>query len=164
MSLTNKVYGRFVENLLKAAIPDLSSAGTNVRVSLMHTDAAKCVGATGFSFDQAHDNWGQLSDWEVSDSVFTDYVRQTLGTKYVTYDGTGKRVTVFGANKTSFGAEVTIDATHAVVWYDSATPATSKLICCVAFGEEKSSVAGKFELKWDSGETDGDIVEVEVAA
>jgi hypothetical protein len=151
MSITSKLYGPAIKNIMKGNIPDLSDPGTTIKVALMKSP---------FSFNQNHENWGQIKANECDD---TDYTAGgfTLTDKVVSYSN---RVTTFDttANPKTFQwtAEGNITATHAVIYHVGDSDATSYLLCCIDFGGAQSSFAGKFEITFH---TDG-IFKVTVSA
>jgi hypothetical protein len=139
LALTAKLYGPLFENLKAGAIGDLSVIGTVVKCALL---------ADTYTFDQAHDNWNQISTHEIADA---DYAAQTLASKTVTFDSVGKRATTFDAANVSFGSEVTISARYAVLYDDTpAAAADKKLFVCIDFDEQKSSTSAKFEINWNA--------------
>jgi len=141
MAVTHKMYGPFFENLMKGNIPDLTDAGTTVKVALMYED-----GGTPFSFDQDHDNWDDVKAFECDDADYTPGGEE-ITDKQINYES---RVTTFdsGADpkEVEFTAEGDIKATHAVIYLDEAADADSKLISCIDFGGERESVQGAFRI------------------
>lgn len=138
MAIT-KIYGPYFQNLQKGLIPDLSSAGTPIKVALM---------ASPFAFNQDHATMDQVRANECADADYPGAVEIT--NKTVTYSGL-KTVfdTTLDPKKTLFTSSGTITATHAVIFYDSGVDATSPLICCVDFEGEQASVDGEFSITWD---------------
>lgn len=155
MSVTHKMYGPFFENLMKGNVPDLSDAGTTIKVALMRDDGA--TSPTTFTFNQDHDNWEDVMTYECDDDDYENeggtgagIGGQEILLKSVTY---ADRVTTFDTTsdpkKAVFTAEGDITATHAVIYLEEATDAASKLISCIDFGGERESVQGEFSITWD---------------
>ncbi len=163
MAVTHKMYGRFYENLMKGDIPDLTASGTTIKCALMYQNATE----TAFTFNQNHDNWEDVSDFECDDSDYVNEGGSTLGIggqeileKDISYSS---RVTTFDTvaspKNTVFTTEGTIKATHAVIYYDTGVDPTSKLISCIDFDGEREAVEGEYRITWD----DAGIFRVTVA-
>ncbi len=142
-----RVYGRFLENLLRARIYDLNSSGTEVSVYLL---------GDGYTFDENHDNWAQIVQHEVDDDIYPDYGGpEEILNKVVAYD-TGPHEVSLDGDDVEFTPEGNIAANYAVI-VDTTDPANvdQRLIACVDFEGEEESVDGRFEIRWHG---DGIIV------
>ena len=139
MAVTNSMYGPAVEKMFKGLI-DLSS--TDVKVALLSAYAT-------------HDE-----DYEDLTAVLAPAGNtEASGTGYdaggkaishgtadeVTYDG---GITTFGENAVDTEwTSSTIDASHALVYYDGAT---KYALCIIDFDGTESSVDGTFKLDWNA--------------
>lgn len=139
MAVTNKVYTKAASGFMDGTYKWKTSGGSTFKLMLV----------SGYSFNQdTHDFIDDVSASEVGASG----TYAAGGTALVTYDPT----TDAGTNETRFNADdveetgCTISATGAVVYQDSGTPSTSRLICYVDFGGTEASVAGTFKHTWDA--------------
>jgi hypothetical protein len=93
-----------------------------------------------------HDNFDDVTN-EVSGTGYTAG-GQALANKAVTADNTDNEG-VFDADDVTWGSS-TITARGAVVYKDTGTPSTSKLICYIDFGSDKVSSNGNFTIAWNA--------------
>ena len=94
----------------------------------------------------SHSNFSDITN-EVSGTGYTAG-GATLGTKTATQDNTNDRGVLDAADTT--WTTSTITARGAVLYRDSGTPSTSKLISYVDFGSDKSSSSTDFTIQWNA--------------
>jgi len=73
---------------------------------------------------------------------------QELVSKTITYDAVNNKVVLDAADVTWPNA--TITARYAVIYVDTANPATSPLLGYIDFGQDVSSTNGNFTIVWDA--------------
>lgn len=114
----------------------------------LDTDTIKVALVTSsYTPDQdTHDNFDDVTD-EVSATGYTAG-GASLANKAVTADNTDNEG-VFDADDTAWGSS-SITARAAVVYKDTGTPSTSKLICYFDFGSDQISSSGTFTIAWNS--------------
>lgn len=112
----------------------------------MDTDTLKLALLTsGYTANaDTHDNFDDVSASEVSGTGYTAG-GQALTNKAVTVD-TADDEGVFDADDVTW-ANSTITARYAVLYKDTGTPSTSKLIALYDFGSDKISSAGNFTFQ-----------------
>jgi hypothetical protein len=112
------------------------------------TDTIKVMLLTGHT--PAQDTHDFVNDVNTNQVTGTGYTAggATLGTKTVTYDTASDQIRLDAADTT--WTTSTISATHAVVYKDTGTAATSPLMALVDFGATVASTAGTFQITWDS--------------
>ena len=93
-----------------------------------------------------HDNFDDVTN-EVSGTGYTAG-GQALANKAVTADNTDNEG-VFDADDVTWSSS-TITARGAVLYKDTGTASTSKLICYIDFGADKISSSGNFTITWDA--------------
>ena len=140
MAVTHTLYGPAFENMAKGSI-DLNSSSTHMRVLLMTSE---------HTFNQDNAYWATISTHEATTAYVgsTDYKDgeggHVLSGLSISYSS---RITTWTAtSKATFTSTGTIKAFSAV------TAASSYLISCIDFGEEKASAGGEFSVQWS---TDG---------
>ncbi len=128
--MASGVYNRFKANLMNK-IADMEA--DVVKVMLLDDNHA---------FNAAHNVIGDVSGNEVAGA---GYVAGgvTLANKAVTQ----ATATKFDADDVEWAAS-TITAHYAVLYDD--TIGTDDLICCIDFGENKSTVNGTFKITWNA--------------
>ena len=94
----------------------------------------------------SHANFSDITN-EVSGTGYTAG-GATLGTKTATQDNTNDRGVLDAADTT--WTTSTITARGAVIYRDSGTPSTSKLMGYVDFGSDKSSSGTDFTIQWNA--------------
>ena len=146
MAVTAKLYSNAINEIKTGGIPDLTDAGTAIKVALMYQNSVP----ENFAFDQTDVDWSDVSAFECTDS---DYTAGGIALTNKTVTTTG-RVTKFSTsndpNKTTFTSSGDITATHAVIYLATGVDATSFLIGCVNFDGTKTSSAGEFSITWDA--------------
>ena len=131
MAVTHKLYGPAMKNILDGTV-DLD--GHTFKVALM---------SSGFSFDQDHENWAQVSTGEISSTGDYDGgITLPIASTDMTYSGGVS--TVICSSETVFSTEGTISAHHAVVYGST----SDKLISAVDFGGGEASVDGEYKITW----------------
>ena len=140
MAVTHTLYGPSLKNTADGKMA-LGSSSTDIRVLLMTSE---------HTFTQANEYWATVSTNEVTTGYCgsTDYKDgqggHVLGGLSLSYSS---RITTWSAtSKATFTSTGTIKAFYAV------TAASSYLISCIDFGEEKASADGEFAIQWS---TDG---------
>jgi hypothetical protein len=93
-----------------------------------------------------HDNFDDVTN-EVSGTGYTAG-GSALANKAVTADNTDNEG-VFDADDVTWGSS-TITARGAVVYKDTGTASTSKLVCYIDFAADKVSSAGNFTIAWNA--------------
>jgi hypothetical protein len=94
------------------------------------------------------DNWDDVVTYEVGNSGTYSVGGATLGSVTVTADNTDDEG-VFDAADVSWTA-TTITAKGAVIYKSTGTNSTSKLICYLDFGTDKSTSNGTFQITFNS--------------
>ena len=131
MAVTHKLYGPAMKNILDGTV-DLD--GHTFKVALM---------SSGFSFDQDHENWAQVSTGEISSTGDYDGgITLPIASTDMTYSGGVS--TVICSSETVFSTEGTISAHHAVVYGST----SDKLLSAVDFDGEEASVDGEYKITW----------------
>jgi hypothetical protein len=115
----------------------------------LDTDTIKCALVTSsYTPDQdAHDNYDDITNEVANGNGYTTG-GQALANKAVTADNTDNEG-VFDADDVTWSAS-TITARGAVLYKDTGTPSSSKLICYVDFLADYSSNNGNFTIQWAS--------------
>jgi len=113
--MANKVYSKGLEELANGDLDWVNA--TDVKVALMET---------GYTFDDDHDFWDDVSGDEVSDASYAAG-GQALGNKSVTRD-TGNNQVELDADDEVFSSLDVVNPYSAIVYRDTGTPATSPLI------------------------------------
>lgn len=122
------------------------SAGAFNKEIDLDTDTVKVALLTGHTPDQdTHDFFNDVSGNQITGTGYTAG-GATLGTKTVSTSG---KVFTFDAADTSWTTS-TLSATHAVVYVDTGSAATSRLIALINFGGTVSSTAGTFTIQWNA--------------
>jgi len=134
MAVTHKLYGPAMKNILDGTV-DLGP--DTFKVALM---------SSGFSFDQDHEDWADVSTHQISGTG--DYtaggIELTVNSSEITHStGTGIS-TVVCSSETVFSTEGTISAHHAVVYGST----SDKLLSAVDFNGEEDSVDGEYKITW----------------
>ena len=130
-------YGNFLVNLMTGNIPSLDLGSTVVRCALMDQN---------HTFNQDHVYWSQVKSNEVTD---VDYSAKDLANKEVEFVKNIGKV-FFKASRVNYGDTVTISARHLVMYVVGDNDSSSPLILSVNFGENKSSLDGRFHINWHS--------------
>lgn len=114
----------------------------------LDTDTIKVALVTStYTPDQdAHDNFDDVTN-EVSGTGYTAG-GAALGSKVVSVDNTDNEG-VFDAADATWSTS-TITARAAVLYKDTGTPSTSKLICYIDFASDQISSAGDFVIAWNA--------------
>jgi hypothetical protein len=94
----------------------------------------------------SHDNFDDVTN-EVSGTGYTAGGAD-LTTETVSVDNTDDEG-VFDADDLTWSSS-TITARGAVIYKNTGTPSTSKLICYFDFGEDKVSSSGDFTISWNA--------------
>lgn len=95
----------------------------------------------------AHDNYDDLTNEVANGNGYTTG-GETLANASVTADNTNDRA-VFDAEDVTWST-ATITARGAVIYKDTGTPSTSRLIAYIDFGSDKTSTAGDFTIAWSA--------------
>jgi hypothetical protein len=112
------------------------------------TDTMRVALLTGHTPNQdAHDFFNDVVANEITGTGYTAR-GAALGSKTVTYDTASDQVRMDAADTT--WTTSTLSATHAVVYKDTGTDATSPLMGLVDFGGTVSTTAGTFQITWDA--------------
>lgn len=131
--MADTVYNSFKRDIMNGGI-NLSS--DTIKVALV---------TSSYVADQdVHDNFDDITN-EVSGTGYTAG-GATLANKAVTADNTDNEG-VFDADDVTWGTS-TITARGAVVYKSTGTASTSKLICYIDFGSDKTSTGGNFTITW----------------
>ena len=133
--MASQVYNSFKRDILNGSID-------------LDTDTIRCALVTSsYTPDiDAHDNFDDITN-EVSGTGYSAG-GAALASKVVSVDNTDNEG-VFDAADVTWTTS-TITARGAVLYKDTGSAATSKLICYVDFGSDKSSSAGDFTIQWAS--------------
>lgn len=133
--MANVIYNSFKQNIANGGI-DLDT--DTIKVALV---------TSSYSADQDnHDNFDDVTG-EVSGTGYTAG-GATLANKTVTLNTTTDRA-IFDADNVSWAAS-SITARGAVVYKSTGTASTSRLICYIDFGEDKTSSSGTFTISWSA--------------
>lgn len=112
----------------------------------LDTDTVKVALLTGYTPNQnSHDYFDDVSGTQVSGAGYTSG-GATLGSKSVSTSGT---TFTFDAADVTWST-ATVSATHAVIYVDTGSAATSPLIAYVDFDGTVSSTAGDFTIQWNA--------------
>lgn len=133
--MANVIYNSFKRDIMNGSI-DLDT--DTIKVAL--------VTSTYTPDQDAHDNFDDITN-EVSGTGYTAG-GAALGTKTVTADNTDNEG-VFDAADTVWTTS-TITARGAVLYKDTGTASTSKLICYFDFSTDQISSSGDFTIAWNS--------------
>ena len=144
MAVTHKLYGPAIKNILDGTI-DLDA--DTFKVALM---------SSGFSFNQDHENWAQVSTGEISSTGDYTADGETLSIASTDMTYSNRVTTVVCSSETVFASTGTISAYHAVVYGST----SDKLISAVDFGGEEASVDGEYKITW----TDSKLFTVTVSS
>ena len=139
MAVTHTLYGPVLKNLAGGSI-NLGTSSTDLRLLLMTSE---------LTFNQANEYWATVSTHEAT-TTYTGSTDYTMGTGGKVLTGVSlsysTRITTMSAtSKATFTSTGTIKAFHAVL------AASSYLVSCVSFGEEKASAGGEFSVQWSTG-------------
>jgi hypothetical protein len=119
---------------------DFDAGGTTVKVMLLRNT---------YTFDKTHNFVADVSSHEIN---ATSYARQTLANKTITEDDTNNRV-VLDADDVNFGSigGATNDTIrYAIVYQDTGSDATARLITCIDFGANTPTNGGPINLQFNS--------------
>lgn len=137
MAVTAFVYTNAAKAFVNGTISWKASGGSAFKCALL---------TSSYTPDQDADEfWDDISANEVSGDGYS-----AGGASMTTADptvDTGTNETRMDANDVSW-SDSTITARYAVVYYASGTPATSNLVACINFGEDKISSTGTFTITW----------------
>ena len=133
--MANAVYNSFKRDIMNGSI-DLDT--DTIKIALVTSSYTPDV--------DAHGNFDDITN-EVSGTGYSAG-GASLSNKAVTADNTDNEG-VFDADDVSWST-ATITARGAVVYKSTGTPSTSKLICYIDFGADKTSTAGTFTIAFDS--------------
>ena len=115
---------------------DIDLAADTIKVALVTSD---------YSPNQdSHDNFDDVTN-EVTGTGYTAG-GAALANKAITQDNTDDEG-VFDADDVTWSSS-TITARGAVIYKDTGTASTSKLICYIDFTENKVSTNGNFTIQW----------------
>lgn len=129
-------YNSFKSALLNGTAPDLDSDTIKVALLENHTPDI-----------DAHEFWDDVSADEVSGTGYTAG-GVTLGGATVTADTTDDEG-VFDANNASWaGLNVGVDISHAIIYEDTGTPGTSRLIANVEISTPSNG--GDYAIAWNA--------------
>ena len=143
MAVTHKLYGPSMKNILDGTI-DLGA--DTFKVALM---------SSGFSLDQDHEDWAEVSTHQITDADYTaGGITLSIASSQMTY--ATRMTSVVCSSETVFASTGTISAYHAVVYGST----SDKLISAVDFGGEEASVDGEYKITW----TDSKLFTVTVSA
>lgn len=131
--MASVIYNSFKRDIMNGAI-DLDT--DTIKVALVTSSYTPDV--------DAHDNFDDVTN-EVSGTGYTAG-GATLGSAAVSVDNTDNEG-VFDAADTTWSTS-TITARGAVIYKSTGTASTSKVICYIDFGSDKSSTAGNFTIQW----------------
>jgi len=131
--MANVIYNSLKKALMDA---DIDLAADTIKVALVTSD---------YSPNQdSHDNFDDVTN-EVTGTGYTAG-GAALANKAITQDNTDDEG-VFDADDVTWSSS-TITARGAVIYKDTGTASTSKLICYIDFTENKVSTNGNFTIQW----------------
>lgn len=133
--MASVVYNSFKRDIMNGSI-DLDT--DTIKVALVTSSYTPNI--------DTHDNFDDITN-EVSGTGYSSG-GATLASVSVSVDTTDDEG-VFDAADTTW-TTATITARGAVIYKSTGTPSTSKLICYVDFGSDKTSTAGDFTIQWNS--------------
>lgn len=132
--MASVVYNSFKRDIMNGSI-DLDT--DTIKVALVTSTYSPNI--------DTHDNFDDITN-EVSGAGYTSGGATLSVTVSVdTTDDEG----VFDATDVTWSTS-TITARGAVIYKSTGTPSTSKLVCYIDFGADKTSTAGDFTIVWNS--------------
>lgn len=143
MAVTAAWYGRAALHL---AAGDIDYDAHSIKVALMQS---------GYTFDQdAHEHFGHVVASQIAAGSGYTARGLALGTKSIEYDAATNRARLKAANSVwTPGNGESLSASHAIIYKDSGTDATSWLMGYVNFGTTITAVGAPLTINWDT--TDG---------
>ena len=145
MAVTHKLFGPALQSIANGSIAGMVSTAV-IKVALV------AVGGEGYTFSQAHDEWEDVSAYEIADADYTPG-GEIIANKQLNY---ADRVTTFKTTdaKTVFTADGSITAGGAVIYSfvddGEGDPhgTNSKLIGFIDFDGDETSSDGEFAITW----------------
>lgn len=137
MAVTASLYNSVLEDLVEG---ELDWEGDTIKCALL---------GSGYTPDiDSHAVWSDVSAYEVSGTGYTAG-GQTLANRLITLDTVNDEVRCDSDDPQ--WASSTITARYAVVYQDTGTPSTSRLIALMNFGQDYASSNGTFKITVASG-------------
>lgn len=133
--MANAIYNSFKRDIMDGSI-DLNT--DDIQVALVTSSYTPNI--------DTHDNFDDITN-EVSGTGYTAGGAD-LANEAVTVDTTDDEG-VFDADDVTWSSS-TITARGAVLYKNTGTPSTSKLICYFDFGSDKVSSSGNFTIAWNA--------------
>lgn len=144
MATTGAWFGNALKQAFLGNVNWTASSPTNVKVALY----------TGSTPTDIQDGWTHRSDIatisEVSNGNGYTTRGKALANPDISYTSAGNIVKL-NADDTVW-TDSTIDATIAIIYYDTGTDSTSVLLGYLIFNETKSSLNGTFTIDWSERE------------